>query len=66
MHATNGRFEALLEDAVRFHGHLCGGQIVGVGMAMAGLRELGIRDSRAREGRDLVIFVEREYEPARL
>jgi len=27
-------------------------------MAMAGLRELGIRNSRGSEGRDLVIFIE--------
>lgn len=39
MHTTKERFEALLDDAARFHGHLCGGQIVGVRMAMAGLRE---------------------------
>jgi formylmethanofuran dehydrogenase subunit E len=51
-------FHRLLEDAVRFHGHLCGGQVIGVKMAMAGLRELGIENPRGPEGRDLVIFVE--------
>ncbi len=54
----NDDFKRLLDEAVRFHGHLCGGQVLGVKMAMAGLRELGIRDSRGNEGRDLVIFVE--------
>jgi formylmethanofuran dehydrogenase subunit E len=54
----NEDFKALLDDAVRFHGHLCGGQVIGVRMAVAGLRELGIKEPRGKEGRDLVIFVE--------
>ncbi|MDR3555537.1 MAG: FmdE family protein [Syntrophobacteraceae bacterium] len=54
----NEDFKALLGEAVRFHGHLCGGQVIGVRMAMAGLRELGIKEPRGKEGRDLVIFVE--------
>jgi formylmethanofuran dehydrogenase subunit E len=41
-----------------FHGHLCGRQIIGVRMAMAALRELGIRNPRSKEGLDLVVFVE--------
>ncbi len=51
-------FKNLLHEAVRFHGHLCGGQVIGVRMAMAGLRELDIKEPRGSEGRDLVIFVE--------
>ncbi len=51
-------FKILLDEAVRFHGHLCGGQVLGVKMATAGLRELAIEDSKGKEGRDLVIFVE--------
>lgn len=58
MSGKNEDFQKLLDEAVRFHGHLCGGQILGVRMAMAGLRELEIKDPRGREGRDLVIFVE--------
>jgi formylmethanofuran dehydrogenase subunit E len=54
----NENFQSLLDKAVRFHGHLCGGQVIGVRMAMAGLRELGIEDPKSREGRDLVIFIE--------
>ena len=54
----NDNFQSLLEKAVSFHGHLCGGQVIGVRMAMAGLRELGIKDPKSREGRDLVIFIE--------
>jgi formylmethanofuran dehydrogenase subunit E len=58
MHGMNGDFQRLLDEAVAFHGHLCGGQIIGVRMAMAALRELGIRNPRSKEGRDLVVFVE--------
>ena len=54
----NNTFQSLLDNAVSFHGHLCGGQVIGVRMAMAGLRELGIKDPKSREGRDLVIFIE--------
>ena len=54
----NEDFKSLLDRAVRFHGHLCGGQVIGVRMAMAGLRELGIKEPEGKEGRDLVIFVE--------
>jgi len=58
MNGANGDFRTFLEEAVRFHGHLCGGQVLGVRMAMAGLRALGIKDSRGKEGRDLVVIVE--------
>lgn len=58
MNGTSQDFQRLLDEAVRFHGHLCGGQIIGVRMAMAGLRELDIKDPRGRQGKDLVIFVE--------
>ncbi len=51
-------FQSLLDEAVRFHGHLCGGQVIGVRMAMAGLRQLGIKAPRSEEGRDLIIYVE--------
>ncbi len=54
----NEKFRNLLDKAVQFHGHLCGGQVIGVRMAMTGLRELGIVDPRSEEGRDLVIFIE--------
>ena len=54
----NDDFQGLLDEAVKFHGHLCGGQIVGVRMASAGLRELDIKDPRGEQGRDLVIFIE--------
>jgi formylmethanofuran dehydrogenase subunit E len=41
------KFESLLEEAVRVHGHLCAGQVLGVRMSMLGLREVGINDPKA-------------------
>jgi formylmethanofuran dehydrogenase subunit E len=50
-------FDDLLEQAVAFHGHLCPGQTLGVRIAVAGCRELGL--ARPREaGKRLVVFVE--------
>lgn len=51
-------FKILLDEAERFHGHLCAGLVIGARMAVAGLRELGIREPKGREGKDLVIWVE--------
>jgi formylmethanofuran dehydrogenase subunit E len=46
-----------LELAARAHGHLCAGQVLGVRMAMFGLRLLGIDDPIAERKR-LITFVE--------
>jgi formylmethanofuran dehydrogenase subunit E len=46
-----------LQDAERAHGHLCAGQVLGVRMAMLGLRRLGIEDP-IRERKRLITFVE--------
>lgn len=51
-------FESLLEEAVRVHGHLCAGQVLGVRMAMAGLREAGIDDPRGADRKQIIVFVE--------
>ncbi|MGE4504680.1 MAG: FmdE family protein [Desulfovibrionaceae bacterium] len=51
-------FERQLECAVQFHGHLCGGQVIGTRMAMAGLRELGIQDPKGKDRKDFVVIVE--------
>jgi formylmethanofuran dehydrogenase subunit E len=40
------------------HGHLCAGQILGVRLAMLGLKELGIDDPRGKDRKRLVTFVE--------
>ena len=46
-----------LELAAQAHGHLCAGQVLGVRLAMLGLRELGIEDPEAERKR-LVTYVE--------
>ena len=50
-------FDELLQEAVAFHGHLCPGQVLGVRMAMAGCRDLGIAEPKVM-GKGLVVFVE--------
>jgi formylmethanofuran dehydrogenase subunit E len=46
-----------LEQAAHTHGHLCAGQVLGVRLAMLGLRELGIEDPIAERKR-IVTYVE--------
>ena len=46
-----------LDLAAKTHGHLCAGQVLGVRLAMLGLRELGIDDPIAERKR-LVTYVE--------
>ncbi|HEU5395293.1 MAG TPA: FmdE family protein, partial [Candidatus Methylomirabilis sp.] len=50
-------FDELLQEAVAFHGHLCPGQVLGVRMAMAGCRALGIQEPKTM-AKGLVVFVE--------
>lgn len=47
-----------LEDAAKAHGHLCAGQVLGVRMAMYGLRLLGIDDPQGVDRKRAVTFVE--------
>jgi formylmethanofuran dehydrogenase subunit E len=49
--------EEYLQLAAVAHGHLCAGQVLGVRLAMLGLRELGITDPIAERKR-IVTFVE--------
>lgn len=49
--------EEYLALAARNHGHMCPGQVLGVRMAMLGLRNLGI-DEPAQYGKRLLTFVE--------
>lgn len=51
-------FEELLRKAEAAHGHMCPGQILGVRMAMLGLRRLGIADPLGADRKRLVTFVE--------
>ncbi|HXX58404.1 MAG TPA: FmdE family protein [Thermodesulfovibrionales bacterium] len=58
MDRTHFHFDRLLEEAVKTHGHLCPGQVLGVRMSMLGLREIGIEDPRGRDRKNLIVFVE--------
>ncbi len=51
-------FDKLLTESAAAHGHCCPGQVLGVRMAMLGLREAGIEDPKGRQRKDLIIFVE--------
>lgn len=50
--------DELLAKAEAAHGHMCPGQILGVRMAMLGLRRLGIDDPRGADRKRLVTYVE--------
>jgi formylmethanofuran dehydrogenase subunit E len=49
--------EEYLEQAERAHGHLCAGQVLGVRLAIRGLRALGI-DDPIKDRKRLVTYVE--------
>lgn len=51
-------FDEYLRDAEQAHGHLCAGQVLGVRMAMLGLKRLGIEDPQGQDRKRLVTFVE--------
>jgi len=51
------RLDEYLELATVAHGHICAGQVLGVRLAMLGLKELGIEDPIAERKR-LVTYVE--------
>ncbi len=51
-------FATLLEKAEVAHGHMCAGQILGVRMALLGLRTLGIQDPLGADRKRLITYVE--------
>jgi formylmethanofuran dehydrogenase subunit E len=51
-------FEDYLHDAEIAHGHLCAGQVLGVRLAIFGLKKLGIEDPQGKDRKRLVTFVE--------
>ena len=51
-------FEDYLHDAEVAHGHLCAGQVLGVRMALLGLKQLAIDDPQGKDRKRLVTFVE--------
>ena len=52
-------FQKLLKESVSKHGHLCAGQVIGVRMAMLGLRLIGIEDPKDQRFRkQIIVYVE--------
>jgi formylmethanofuran dehydrogenase subunit E len=47
-----------MEDAAVAHGHLCAGQVLGVRLAMLGLKMLGLNDPEGKDRKRIVTFVE--------
>src|SRR5512135_877597 len=47
-----------LEDAAVAHGHLCAGQVLGVRLAMLGLKMLGLEEPQGKDRKRIVTFVE--------
>jgi formylmethanofuran dehydrogenase subunit E len=50
--------DTLLKKAETAHGHMCAGQVLGVRMALLGLKALGIEDPLGADRKRLVTFVE--------
>lgn len=50
--------EQYIEGAAVAHGHLCAGQILGLRLAMHGMKLLGIEDPAGKDRKRLVTFVE--------
>jgi len=51
-------FAELLEVSAKIHGHLCAGQVIGVRMALLGLRHIGIDDPKGADRKKLYVLVE--------
>jgi len=51
-------FDEYVAQAEQAHGHICAGQILGLRMALYGIRLLGLDDPAGRDRKRLVTFVE--------
>ncbi|MCF6247923.1 MAG: formylmethanofuran dehydrogenase subunit E family protein [Desulfobacula sp.] len=52
-------FEQLLQGSAKEHGHLCPGQVVGVRMALLGLKLIGLENPKeSRDIKKIVVYVE--------
>ncbi len=51
-------FAQLLERSTAVHGHICAGQVIGVRLAMVGLREIEIDEPRGAQRKDFYVLVE--------
>ena len=53
-----GTYEALVEQAGKFHGDICHGIRIGTRMTMSGLRRIGITDPKGVDRKKIMVFVE--------
>ena len=53
-----GHYTVLLDEAITFHGHVCGGIESGTRMAICGLQRIGISDPKGVDRKKLMVFVE--------
>lgn len=53
---TSDALDTLLAEATAYHGHLCPGQVLGVRLAVAGCRAVGVE--RPRSSKKLMVWVE--------
>ncbi|HSW62930.1 MAG TPA: FmdE family protein [Dissulfurispiraceae bacterium] len=51
-------FPSLLDESARIHGHLCPGQVLGVRMAIAGLKAVAVDDPKGKDRKSIMVFVE--------
>ncbi len=51
-------FDEYVAEAERAHGHICAGQILGLRMALYGVKLLGLQDPDGKDRKRLVTFVE--------
>jgi formylmethanofuran dehydrogenase subunit E len=51
-------FDTILEKSTAIHGHICAGQVIGVRMAMLGLKRIGISDPRGLDRKKFYVLVE--------
>ncbi len=58
MNKRDPGFDALLDESVKIHGHLCPGQVLGVKMSILGLKSIGIEEPKGKDRKSLIVFVE--------
>jgi formylmethanofuran dehydrogenase subunit E len=51
-------FDTILEKSTAIHGHICAGQVIGVRMAMLGLKRIGISEPRGLDRKKFYVLVE--------
>ena len=51
-------FEELLAESSKTHGHLCAGQVLGIRMALLGLRLIDIKDPKGKDRKKFMVYVE--------